>query len=98
MERLTYWNERKQHYDWHCENNVIADKLAAYEDAEKDERMIILPVSPYQVCYMIDEDEREIQAGFFCDKSEILDAIMSGEDIYKTSEEAEAALAVMEEK
>lgn len=32
--RLTFWNERKAHYDWHCENNEIADKLAAYEDTE----------------------------------------------------------------
>lgn len=32
--RLTFWNERKAHYDWHCENNEIADKLAAYEDIE----------------------------------------------------------------
>lgn len=30
--RLTFWNERKGHFDWHCENNEIADKLAAYED------------------------------------------------------------------
>ena len=32
--RLTYWNERKGHYDWRCENNEVADKLAAYEDME----------------------------------------------------------------
>lgn len=32
--RLTFWNDRKGHYDWHCENNEIADKLAAYEDTE----------------------------------------------------------------
>ena len=30
--RLTFWNDRKGHFDWHCENNEIADKLAAYED------------------------------------------------------------------
>lgn len=30
--RLTYWNDRKGHFDWRCENNEIADKLAAYED------------------------------------------------------------------
>lgn len=41
--RLTFWNERKAHYDWHCENNEIADKLAAFEDAEEQGRLAILP-------------------------------------------------------
>ena len=41
--RLTFWNERKAHYDWHCENNEIADKLAAYEDAEEQGRLVMLP-------------------------------------------------------
>lgn len=41
--RLTFWNERKAHYDWHCENNEIADKLATYEDAEEHGRLVILP-------------------------------------------------------
>lgn len=30
--RLTYWNDRKGSFDWLCDNNEIANKLAAYED------------------------------------------------------------------
>ena len=30
--RLTYWNDRKGSFDWICDNNEIANKLAAYED------------------------------------------------------------------
>lgn len=53
MERLTYWNERKQHYDWHCENNQIGDKLATYEDAEEDGRLIVLPCKVGDTVYEI---------------------------------------------
>lgn len=41
--RLTYWNDRKGHFDWRCENNEIADKLAAYEDAEEHGLLVRLP-------------------------------------------------------
>ena len=29
---MTYWNDSKDHFDWSCENNEIANKLAAYKD------------------------------------------------------------------
>lgn len=41
MERLTYYNERKGHYDWHVTNKEIGDKLAAYEDAEEHGLLVL---------------------------------------------------------
>jgi hypothetical protein len=53
--RLTFWNERKAHYDWHCENNEIADKLAAYEDTEEQGRLVILPCKVGDALFVTDE-------------------------------------------
>jgi len=49
--RLTFWNERKGHFDWRCENSEIADKLADYEDAENQRRLVRLPCDVGDMVY-----------------------------------------------
>lgn len=51
--RLTFWNERKGHFDWRCENNEIADKLAAYEDAEEQGLLVRLPCKVGDALYYL---------------------------------------------
>lgn len=52
--KLTYWNDRKGHFDWHCENNEIADKLAAYEDAEEQGLLIRLPCKVGDTVFVVE--------------------------------------------
>lgn len=98
--RLTFWNDRKGHFDWHCENNEIADKLAAYEDtgltpeefkesvdfvlelnkklkpymdAEKEERLVILPCKVGDAVYALER---------FCDvRKEIAVAMLRAKNV-----------------
>lgn len=105
--RLTYWNDRKRHFDWHCENNEIADKLATYEDAEEQGRLVILPKTLYEADdtpLVTGVTEWEVMGVRFYNgvmsaymvKTKNIQTIIYGKDIGKTvfftREEAEAAL------
>lgn len=102
--RLTFWNERKAHYDWHCENNEIADKLAAYEDAEERERLVILPCKVGDMVYRIhtkDHVEKHRVIAFHVSASGLwfwdengreTPVEKIGKTVFLTREEAEAAL------
>ena len=96
--RMTYWNDRKGHFDWRCENNEIADKLAAYEDAEEQGRLVILPEKLYGF-YEWDVTgvryyDGEVTA--YCVKNEQVESIIYaseiGKTVFLTLAEAEAAL------
>lgn len=88
--RLTFWNERKAHYDWHCENNEIADKLAAYEDAEEQGRLVILPCKVGETVWRVNFDKRRKRIEEIRFDVNLYNAF--GKTVFRTGEEAEAAL------
>lgn len=53
MERLTYWNEEYGCYSYHCASGDAAKKLAAYEDAEEQGRLVVLPCRLGDIVYCI---------------------------------------------
>ena len=108
MERLTYYNERKGHYDWHVTNSEIGDRLAEYEDAEEQGRLVILPETLYEADttpLITGVTEWKVTGVQYYDgtvqaytvQTKNVQTIIYGDEIGKTvfltREEAEAALA-----
>lgn len=108
--RLTYWNDRKGHFDWHCENNEIADKLATYEDAEEKGLLIRLPCKLGDTVYHIVSHTRHtVDVTGYCMEWKLVTTIEPtvfriwmvdavGKTVFLTREEAEAALKSKDEQ
>lgn len=92
--RLTYWNDRKGHFDWHCENNEIADKLAAYEDEEAEGLLVCLPCKVGDVLFVTDEGTilpavRMVESVTWCNGKISIQAVnnRTGIDYYCSAED-----------
>ena len=99
MERLTYFNERKKCYDWHCTNHEVADRLAAYEDAEEQGLFVRLPCKVGDTYYCITRQCGSARVEETKLRYQYIEAAIRGlgKWAFSTREEAEAALADMRE-
>lgn len=96
MNRLTEWRGDHAAIVNHHENYI--DKLAAYEDAEEQGRLVLLPDKLYGFYEWnvtgVRYYDGKVQA--YCVKNEQVESIIYGDEIGKTvflsREEAEAAL------
>ena len=75
--------------------NMAYEKLAAYEDAEEQGLLVMLPCKCNTVVFVAEKGFATHKALYSC-RSAMLDDIEHGSGIGYTKEDAEAALAEME--